>query len=108
NCVNILIMALQIFGSKGESLTEVQALGQYYIDNFNGKTYVKGFYDECHTEYNFCMRKYFLQFLKELPKDPNTQILEFGCGPVPIYAAAAVGAAFPMQVTFSDLVENNR
>lgn len=84
-------------------------LADFYHDKFKAQDYAEDYYHEVDGEMKFFMTEYFKYISKELTKkDSSHQLLDFGCGPVPIYAGIPSAASFPTTITMSDLVENNR
>ncbi|XP_042858010.1 indolethylamine N-methyltransferase-like [Penaeus japonicus] len=83
---------------------------QQYLEVFDPRLYHRIYYSSLDDEVKFFLRRYHEVFTK----DPllsarcrsRRRVLEFGCGPVPVYAASA--AFFTESITMSEIIPTNR
>ncbi|KAK7084514.1 hypothetical protein SK128_001344 [Halocaridina rubra] len=89
----------------------INDLRDHYVTQFDPKEYCKTFYSVIDDEVKFFLKSYHEAFQKDpiltSRKITQRRVLDFGCGPVPIYAATAA-ASFTTTVTMAEMVPLNR
>ncbi|XP_070000422.1 indolethylamine N-methyltransferase [Penaeus vannamei] len=96
---------------EGTNFSEhVEEVKQQYLEEFDPRQYHRTFYSSLDDEVKFFLRRYQEAFTN----DPllsarcrsRRRVLEFGCGPVPVYAASA--AYFTESITLGEITPANR
>jgi len=94
-----------------EDLTEASIVNLFEED-FDARSYYNVHYKEFTAEHEYFLKEYFHLFKNEpelLNRGPeNHKILDFGCGPVPIYGAIAVAAQYSKSITYADKSDGSR
>ncbi|XP_063596661.1 indolethylamine N-methyltransferase-like [Penaeus indicus] len=97
---------------KAESIfsEHVEEVKHQYLETFDPRQYHRTFYSSVDEEVKFFLRRYHEVFAN----DPllsarcrsRRRVLEFGCGPVPVYAASA--AFFSESITMAEIIPASR